>query len=253
MLHCIIKMTLLFSVILKSNGFRWASKRTFTRINARATQHGDLQSKVFTSISLYRFTNIPDGHLDKLIDATKESLQRLNVKGTLLLTTEGYNGQFAIPCGTLEDFRAGLRDADEQLFSEFHLTHGETVDYGSSNIVFPFKRLVVRRKKAALTDGISNKDELDIDWAQAGNELKPHLWHAALEAHKLTNDQDVSCRAAASATGGGCDSSEPIVPAMILGAVCGTYLTIIGIPPTEADLRARMTILSILFYRMIRI
>lgn len=170
---------------------------------------------MFTSISLYRFTHIPDSHLDKLIDSAKDSLQKLNVKGTLLLTTEGYNGQFAIPYGTMEAFRTGLRNADEQLFSEFQLTHGETVEYGSSNIVFPFKRLVVRRKKAALTDGISNKDVPAIDWAQAGNELQPHLWHAALEAHKRINAQDLSRSAAACADVS--SASDPIVPAVILG------------------------------------
>jgi predicted sulfurtransferase len=52
------------------------------------------------------------------------------------------------------------------------------VDYtgAQEDTVFPFKRLIVRRKREVLTDGL----QTPLDCADAGSELSPAQWHAAL-------------------------------------------------------------------------
>lgn len=200
----------LMNTIVGLKSFRWSIRPIWKLCCAFSIEKSIAETSVFTSISFYKFTNIPDERIEAIVDATKRELKEQNVKGTLLLSTEGYNGQFAIPCGTLQNFRSRLFEADKQIFSEFHLTHGETIDYSSGDVVFPFKKLVIRRKKEALTDKIVNKAGLDIDWNMAGNELPPQLWQAALESNNPTvqlESNETSKR----------DLKEKIAPAMIIG------------------------------------
>ena len=51
----------------------------------------------YTSISFYKFVSIEETLLDFLVQSIKSELSSLSIKGTLLLSKEGVNGQFALP------------------------------------------------------------------------------------------------------------------------------------------------------------
>ncbi len=132
---------------------------------------------VFTSVSFFRFAEIKDADVDSIISLAKQNFQEKGIKGTLLLSNEGYNGQFALPEGTVSSFCADLAAINHALFSDIDINVGKTIDYNATPMPFPFKKLIVRRKKGALTDGLSEEVAQSIDWTQPGPEMPPNEWH----------------------------------------------------------------------------
>ncbi|KAJ1442332.1 hypothetical protein B484DRAFT_390121, partial [Ochromonadaceae sp. CCMP2298] len=128
---------------------------------------------VYTSLSFFRFLPIAD--VESIVKLAKEALVSLGVRGTLLISTEGVNGQFAVPPELVQSLGGELAS----LFGQpLDLNLGNTVDYSQPDTLceFPFKRLIVRQKRQVLTDNL----DLPLDCADAGPELSPSDWHRAL-------------------------------------------------------------------------
>lgn len=154
---------------------RPASRRMLSDIaSAHAPSAGP---SVFTSLSFFRFVEIKDADVDSIISLAKQNFQEKGIKGTLLLSNEGYNGQFALPEGTVPSFCADLAAINHALFSDIDINVGKTIDYDATPMPFPFKKLIVRRKKGALTDGLSEEVAQSIDWTRPGPEMSPNDWH----------------------------------------------------------------------------
>lgn len=137
----------------------------------------------FTSMSFFRFINIDDSQIISLVNATKSVLVKLGVKGTVLLSTEGFNAQLAVPEVHSDIIQSQLKIASEELYNELDINLGPTIDYSGSDITFPFKKLVVRKKKSILTDGLCSA----FDWNAPGPEMSPGEWHNSLVHHSQDN------------------------------------------------------------------
>lgn len=182
-------ITVLLVMIFRIEAFRfvgWGANCQLRRRASHVAQErllssvGQSNDQVFTSISFFRFTNVGDEQIERAVNIAKNALSQKNIKGTLLLSNEGYNGQFAVPVGSVPDFRAELESVDASLFGDLDVNIGKTVDYSTSQLEFPFKRLIVRKKKGALTDGLSDAQAQGIDWTKPGPEMAPEKWHEAI-------------------------------------------------------------------------
>lgn len=112
-----------------------------------------------------------------LISRTKVLLEDIGAKGTVLISHEGYNAQVALPVSALENLSGHLRRVSELVYGGVSINIGQTIDYSlPSSPPFPFKKLVVRRKKAILTDGMDSV----LDWESPGPELTAEQWHQAV-------------------------------------------------------------------------
>lgn len=110
----------------------------------------------------------------------KTKLAELDVKGTLLVAAnEGYNGAFCVPSRKLGSFHDALVATDATLFSDLDINIGKSLDVSHPEKL-PFKKLIVKQKKAVLTDGFSDELAEEIDFTDAGEELEPEAWHAEL-------------------------------------------------------------------------
>jgi predicted sulfurtransferase len=148
----------------------------------------------------------------------KSTLTDLGVRGTFLLSDEGYNAQMAIPTTLLDDAYAAIVNTDEELFSALDWNVGKTRAYHPDEFLteyerqqkekverykptttssslsdttnncstesgdlargFPFKKLIVKPKFAVLTDRLEGGE--DLDWTDAGPEIDPASWHEEL-------------------------------------------------------------------------
>ena len=137
-------------------------------------------SHCFTSLSFFRFIDINDPA--ETVERAKAALKAIEnpapIRGTLLVAPEGFNGQFCVPTSSLVQFFDALSSSDN-VFKGIPLNIGDTIDYGVTNVKFPFKKLIVRTKAKILTDGLP--EEVKINWNEAGPELSPADWHAAIE------------------------------------------------------------------------
>lgn len=73
---------------------------------------------------------------------------------------------------------------DGQIVAEIGLNLG--LPFSSQDVSeesFPFKKLLIKRRKEVLTDRIQ-----DLDWSDAGPELPPEQWHAELQAALAKKD-----------------------------------------------------------------
>lgn len=131
-----------------------------------------------TAISFYKFVTIDDDRVDRIVSEAKQKLSQLPVKGTLLVAKEGYNGQFVVPKQLLQDSFLKTLESVDPLFSDLEINIGETIDYNQQQIPFPFKRLLVKRKKEIITAGFGE----DLNWEDSGREVDPEEWHTALAA-----------------------------------------------------------------------
>ena len=146
----------------------------------------------FTSISFFRFVKLENDHVERIVKASKITLSDLNLRGTLLVSHEGFNGQFAIPHGQMDIFRSALTTVDGYVFRDLDINVGVTIDYADSSFKFPYKKLLVRKKKAILTDGLPPSTTLD--WSNCGPELSPEHWQIELSNYlksKNANKSDV--------------------------------------------------------------
>jgi UPF0176 protein len=124
----------------------------------------------FLTAALYKFVDLPDfAHMQAPLQAFCEAH---DVRGTLLLATEGINGTIAGPPAGVRAVLAHLR-ADPRLAS---LEHKEAVCAKA-----PFYRMKVRLKREIVTLGVEGINPNRM----AGRYVKPQDWNA------LISDPDV--------------------------------------------------------------
>ena len=148
----------------------------YSRLSSRLAAKGE-----FVALSFFRFAQKekqrPVTEAESLL-RLKEKLSGLGVKGTLLVAAnEGYNGAFCVPSKHLASFYQALVDTDSTLFQDLDLNIGECFD----STTLPFKKLVVKQKKAVLTDGLPENVVAELDFTDAGPELAPEAWHLELK------------------------------------------------------------------------
>ena len=168
----------------------------------------------YTAVSFFHFVNkqevvIGEETVQEITKKLKGNLQELGVRGTFLLSDEGYNAQLAIPTCVLDETYDKILSIDETLFSTLDMNVGKTLDYHPDEFLteyerqekearekykkkvydgrdefadsargFPFKKLIVRAKFAVLTDRMEGGE--NIDWTDAGPELEAWDWHNEL-------------------------------------------------------------------------
>ena len=119
----------------------------------------------YLTAALYKFVNLPD-HAD-LRDPLLACCEAHQVKGTLLLASEGINGTIAGPEAGVRAVLAHLR-ADPRLAA---LQHKEAWSYKP-----PFSRMKVRLKKEIVTLRVPGLDPNQT----VGQYVKPQDWNALL-------------------------------------------------------------------------
>lgn len=142
----------------------------------------------FVVASLYRFHRLDDDRVARIVDEAKHIISTTCpvIKGTLYVANEGVNGQFCLPVAWKDTFPHLLREVDDELFAPVELNFGLPFTAGHYKArSFPFKKLLIKRRKEVLTDGIDES----LDWDDAGPELAPADWHAELVA-KRHSDQN---------------------------------------------------------------
>jgi hypothetical protein len=97
--------------------------------------------------------------------------------GTLIFSNEGFNGQFSLSEKIVLDFKQALLEIDNNVFNNVDINIGDTINYENTNITFPYKKLIVRRKNSILTDGLNEV----LNWDDGGEELLPNDWHEKLK------------------------------------------------------------------------
>jgi len=154
----------------------------------------------YTSISFYKFVPIKEELLDSLVQSIRTELlcSHNTIKGTLILSKEGFNGQFALPSNdtSLQEFQSALEHVSTSIFNNIDFNIGETINFENQSHLFPYKKLIIRKKDEILTDGIDDP----LDWSDAGVELKPQEWHEVLQDNNkndyciLTSKIVIDCR-----------------------------------------------------------
>jgi hypothetical protein len=183
-----ITMLASFSLSLRLAGFgRHCSARrmrgTLNTLIPRAQETASPQ--IYTSTSFFRFVEISEEIIEDLLGSTRTTLEAVGAKGTVLISREGYNAQLAVPAHVLCNLPTQLHAVNSQIYKDLDINLGTTIDYSlPGSPPFPFKKLVVRHKKAILTDGLQSA----LNWAEAGPEMPAELWHNTIveygSAHK---------------------------------------------------------------------
>jgi len=120
----------------------------------------------FLVAALYKFVALPD--FEAMQTPLLEVCRNHEVKGTLLLASEGINGTIAGPVD-------GIRAVVDYLRSDPRLATLETKQSFASTP--PFHRMKVRLKKEIVTMGVENIDPNHI----VGTYVKPKDWNALIE------------------------------------------------------------------------
>lgn len=141
----------------------------------------------YTAISFYRFVKINEDDIPNILNEVKSNLLEKNIKGTLLISEEGYNGQFVVPSIQVDEFRTALKLASLETFNDVDINVGQSFDLTQIKFEFPYKKLVVKRKNEVLTDGIE-----PLDWLDAGHELTPMEWHEQVNNMNFKNQSIVN-------------------------------------------------------------
>jgi UPF0176 protein len=152
---------------------------TTTSFFSTGSSNGNINNhhkSTYTSISFFHFVPLPEKELDSIVSRATETLSAFDVKGTLLIAPEGYNGQFAIESTRLERFSNCLANIDDKLGS-VELNIGKTFSYGGSE--FPFKKLLVKRRKFILTDNYNLPLNLQDHY---GREAHAEEWHSLVSS-----------------------------------------------------------------------
>lgn len=122
-------------------------------------------TKGFLVAALYRFTPVVDPAA--LQEPIRQICEELNIKGSLLLASEGINGTIAGEENAIRDCLRRIRQFPE--FAE--LEHKE-----SRSSEMPFYRLKVRLKKEIVTMGVNGIDPLK----SVGAYVPPEDWNALI-------------------------------------------------------------------------
>lgn len=176
-------------MIIGVYSFRFSTKNVaFRSILATISRHthSDLNSAGITNDdyvvgSFYRFNTLSEERVAHILQQSKELLSQWPITGTLLVAPEGINGQFALPVALLDTFPSVLVEIDADLFSSTTLNLGQPFSKNELlSETFPFKKLLIKRKKEVLTDNIVDS----LDWNDAGPELSPEEWHEEIDPAK---------------------------------------------------------------------
>eukprot|EP01031_Cornospumella_fuschlensis_P027085 gene27085-32726_t len=218
-----------------SHSFRLSTRSPFRSFSSRTLRvksvtdtlehHDNLKLIPYNVLSFYKFHKLEDKEIERLLVSIPAQLRTAtwtplrDLRGTLMVANEGINGQFALTPESIPIFKSLLTSVHPALFGEVyfnvHTPHILTHPQHSS---FPYKRLIIRRKKEVLTT-IPTRDEygmeisepapaeaellksksrglavpvvgavvnyfdyylLGLDWSDAGPELAPADWHRAL-------------------------------------------------------------------------
>ncbi len=122
---------------------------------------------MFTIAALYHFSPVND--LQTLQKSIRATCERLEIKGTILLATEGINGTVAGTKSNIAEFLASLQATSE--FSGIEWKLSESPDE-------PFGKLKVRLKKEIVTMGQPNVDPLGA----VGRYVDPNDWNDLISA-----------------------------------------------------------------------
>jgi len=190
------------------------STRTFEEVQLEALRN--VQNKLLSRTSATAYTALSFFHFyppaqiasreekcedDDALPRLKNRLACLDVKGTIVLSKEGYNGALVVPLTRL----VSLYEEMSSVLSKLDFNMGETLEYGllgQEAPTFPFKKLLVKKKRAALTDRLDEQQsqlsdsssndlqegEAVIDWSDAGAEIDPEDFHNELSSSYSSNE-----------------------------------------------------------------
>lgn len=129
----------------------------------------------FSAATFYHFFPSPLPDVEALVEDTRQLLQSENVLGTVIIAKEGLNGQLTLQTNKISEIQTQFQQV-HPLFSNIEFNIGRSFVKELDTVKFPHKKLVVREKKQALTDGLS----CPLDWTDNGPELSPQDWHHEL-------------------------------------------------------------------------
>ena len=136
-------------------------------------KHAQHPCKLF---SFFEFLSIEDSRIAPLENEIDRVLRAYDVLGTVYIASEGINGQLSVPTAALGRLITSLRDVPE--LQNLSPNMAQTIDPGDQ----PYRRLIVRQKAQIITDGLTEKLDLQDEIALPGRELSPSEWHSALSA-----------------------------------------------------------------------
>lgn len=148
--------------------------------------HGD--SEGCQLLSFFTFAPIESGRAPLLQLQLAGLLRRHRALGSVYVAAEGLNAQLAVPLVELNALRVALRRVRELEHVALNLA-GEVA--GAAR---PYRRLIVRSKAQALTDGLAAPLDLGAELGADGRELSPAEWHEALAARTETGALLLDCR-----------------------------------------------------------
>lgn len=121
-----------------------------------------MDRSVFHVITFYEFRRFPERELLDMKERLKELMERLGVKGTIILAQEGFNASLG-----------GTPDSIETFIAAAGSVFGAAIRPKSSfHLEYPFRRIEVKIKPEI----VSLKKEVDIS-AGAGTHVKPGDWN----------------------------------------------------------------------------
>ena len=123
-----------------------------------------------TVCAMYRFVDLP--HYEEIRQPLLDQMNTLDVKGTLLLASEGINGTVSGTSEAIESLLTWLRSIPEFSDIDYKLSFDEEQ---------PFYRTKVKLKKEIVTMGVEGIDPKRV----VGTYVKPKDWNA------LINDPEV--------------------------------------------------------------
>lgn len=123
-----------------------------------------------TVCAMYRFVDLP--HYEEIRQPLLDQMNTLDVKGTLLLASEGINGTVSGTSAAIESLLTWLRSIPEFSDIDYKLSFDEEQ---------PFYRTKVKLKKEIVTMGVEGIDPKRV----VGTYVKPKDWNA------LINDPEV--------------------------------------------------------------
>lgn len=169
------------NVPLSESGTSSSGKGTNPRNKRKKSTGLQFSPKEFTCLSYFRFVPIQEETIEELITRGKGIFSPYpEMKGTILIAKEGVNGAFAIPTLGIPLFKNLMRSIDPGIFGNIDYNIGtKLANVTPADKIFPFRKLVIKRRKEVLTDKIP-----DLNWQDAGPELPPAQWHKELKTLK---------------------------------------------------------------------
>ena len=160
--------------------------RDLDRIPAPPTAADPLppQRGTLRLVSFFRFAALSDEQRDHLQPSLQMLLETLNCRGSIYLAPEGVNGQLSVPATELEELRRAMAALPGLDGLELNVQHPSLGTIDADADPTPYRKLVVRKKRQILTDGLSQSSTASpaLDWSRSGTELEAAEWHEMLPA-----------------------------------------------------------------------